>query len=292
MPIALRCRWDFRPCSLPLGLHLACYDYTVNVSVVIPALNEEHTLPVCLDALAAQTQPPYEVIVVDNGSTDKTADIARSYPFVRLIEEPKRGRVYARNAGFMAARGAIIARIDADAIVPSDWVAHIATYFMDEAHAVTAWTGGAYFYNVRMPRFISALYNWLVFRFNTLLVGHPSLWGSNMAVSAALWQAVADEVCLDNGLHEDLDLSMHVHRHGSPIFYDKTLPVRVQMRRVQTQRDELWAYLRMWPDTISRHGLHTAVVCWTVCLMLYAVSPLLIVFERVARAAGKQPLVA
>ena len=100
-------------------------------SVVIPAYNEEQYLGRCLAALARQTYPAdrFEVIVVDNGSTDTTAEIARRYGGVRVITKPRKGVARARQAGFAAARGAVIASTDADTVVPPFWVARIAEYF-------------------------------------------------------------------------------------------------------------------------------------------------------------------
>lgn len=81
----------------------------VTVSVIIPAYNEEQCLPARPNALAAQTVKPFEVIVVDNASTDKTAEVAARYPFVTVLREPERGRVFARKAGFRHASGTILA---------------------------------------------------------------------------------------------------------------------------------------------------------------------------------------
>ena len=71
----------------------------MRLSVVIPAFNEELVLRRCLDSLAVQqTSYPYEVIVVDNNSSDATAAIAGSYPFVRVVHERRRGVAPARQA--------------------------------------------------------------------------------------------------------------------------------------------------------------------------------------------------
>jgi len=56
-----------------------------NISIIIPAYNEERYLGRCLDAIAAQSVRPYEVIVVDNNSSDDTAKVAQRYPFVTLL---------------------------------------------------------------------------------------------------------------------------------------------------------------------------------------------------------------
>lgn len=245
----------------------------MNVSVVIPAYNEASRLRACLDALASQTSKPFEIIVVDNNSADNTVDVAASYRHVRMIAEPQQGRVFARNAGFRAARGDIIARIDADTVVPEDWIAHIQAYYANSSAHNTAWSGGAWLANMHARRFMSFAYNLLVFRVNTLFVGHPTLWGSNMAVRREHWERVADKVCLDNGVHEDLDLSIHLHRAGVRITYDHAMPVPVEFRRVYSDRNQLWSYLQMWPRTLRVHGFASWVFCWIVgALGLYIAS--------------------
>ena len=85
----------------------------LTLSLIVPVYNEETYLDACLSAIANQTIPPDEVIVVDNGSTDKTRQIAKQYRFIKIVQESRKGVLYARNKGFVLARGDIIARIDA-----------------------------------------------------------------------------------------------------------------------------------------------------------------------------------
>jgi glycosyltransferase involved in cell wall biosynthesis len=97
----------------------------MKISVVIPAYNEESFLPRLLTSLRHQTfSLPYEIIVVDNNSTDKTAQIAKSFG-AHVVKEKKRGYAFACNAGFAAAKGEIIARADADFVQPKDWLENI-----------------------------------------------------------------------------------------------------------------------------------------------------------------------
>ena len=95
------------------------------VSVVIAVRNGAATLPACLAALAAQDYPGVEVIVVDDGSTDTTADVARATG-VRLIQTPGAGASVARNLGIEAARGAIVAFTDGDCVADPHWVRSLA----------------------------------------------------------------------------------------------------------------------------------------------------------------------
>lgn len=112
------------------GAAPACSD----LSVVIPAFNVGHCLRAVLDALAAQTLTP-EVVVVDDASTDGTADIARSHPVVdRLIRLPARlGAASARNVGTAAAAGSTIVFLDADMVLPHHVLADIAARVTDDA---------------------------------------------------------------------------------------------------------------------------------------------------------------
>jgi glycosyltransferase involved in cell wall biosynthesis len=264
----------------------------LRLSIVIPVYNEAESLGRCLEAIAGQTTAPYEVIIVDNNSTDRTSAVARRYNFARVIDEPRQGIVYARSSGFDAARGDIIGRIDADSLLPSDWVEHIVDFYQqNSAHAGYAFSGGASFYNVRFPRAVAWLYNFLAFDLNHLLIGHPTLWGSNMAITRQQWQAVRSQTCARLGIHEDLDLAMHLTDLDYRIFYDRHFRITAHMRRVRSDRHELWEYLQWWPRTLRRHGKRNWWLCWLCgCLMLYLLTPLLSLSEYLARLVGRPPL--
>lgn len=94
------------------------------VSVVIPVRDGAPVLGACLDALGAQQDaPPFEVVVVDNGSKDGTAALARHHPVVtRVVREPARGSYVARNAGVAACLGDVVAFTDADCRPRPQWV--------------------------------------------------------------------------------------------------------------------------------------------------------------------------
>lgn len=98
------------------------------VSVIIPMYNAERTLAACLDGLAAQEHPraDHEVLLVDNGSTDSSVSIARGYPGVTLLSEPRPGAYAARNLGLQRARGDVIAFTDPDCVPAPSWIREIA----------------------------------------------------------------------------------------------------------------------------------------------------------------------
>jgi GT2 family glycosyltransferase len=104
------------------------------ISVVVCTHNGEATLPACLEGLAQLDYPAFEVIVVDDGSTDGTAEVAERHD-ARLVKTSHEGLGAARNAGLAAATGAIVAYIDDDACPDSDWLRYLATAFMESSHA-------------------------------------------------------------------------------------------------------------------------------------------------------------
>lgn len=263
----------------------------LRVSIVIPVYNEERHLAACLDAIAAQSAAVFEVIVVDNNSTDQTINIARQYPFVRIVHQARQGIVYARNAGFDAARGNIIGRIDADIILPKGWIRHVQHFYADPRHRKHAWTGSGHFYNVRLPRLVNWAYELLAFRLNRLLIGHYTLWGSNMALPRELWVAARGHVHLRTDIHEDLDLAMHLHDIGATITYDRSIKTNAHMRRVRTNRDKLWGYLQWWPRTLRLHGRWAWPIAWFFgAFLLYGATYILVMAEWLARRVGYPPL--
>ena len=86
----------------------------MKVSVVIPAYNAERYLADALESVAAQTRQPEECLVVDDGSTDATATVARSFPFVRYLQKANGGDASARNRGVEEAVGDVVAFLDSD----------------------------------------------------------------------------------------------------------------------------------------------------------------------------------
>jgi len=103
----------------------------VRISVVIPTYDRKARLRECLRAVTRQDYPDYEVIVVDDGSSDGTAEmVASEFPQVRLIRQPtNRGPAAARNRGIEMATGEIIAFTDDDCVPPPDWLRSLADGF-------------------------------------------------------------------------------------------------------------------------------------------------------------------
>jgi glycosyltransferase involved in cell wall biosynthesis len=104
-----------------------------DVSVVVPAYNAASTIADMLNALQRQSDPPsnLEIIVVDNGSTDQTADIVRAAEGVTLLHEDKRGPSAARNRGLRRASGEIVVHLDADTLPTRTWLRNIVAPFAD-----------------------------------------------------------------------------------------------------------------------------------------------------------------
>ena len=90
------------------------------VSVIVPVYNGERFLKEALESCLTQEYEPFEVIVLDDGSTDNTANIAKIVADVKYIYQERRGAVAARNAGIATARGHLITFLDADDLWPAN----------------------------------------------------------------------------------------------------------------------------------------------------------------------------
>jgi glycosyltransferase involved in cell wall biosynthesis len=226
------------------------------LSIVIPAYNEEAYLRRALRSIGRQSVAPDEVIVVDNNSTDRTAAIARSFKFVKLINEPIQGIAPTRDRGFNEATSELIGRIDADTELPRDWVKRAHELADSHAGEIFAITGMSHIYDVPvLPGRILAYWVMRVgfFRGSRLMLGHNALYGSNMVITKKAWRKVRGEVCTDNAVHEDVDLAVHVHRYGQVIF-EPGWKVGVSKRGFVGESPlKVWRRLKAWQKNAVRH---------------------------------------
>ncbi|MCL3859730.1 glycosyltransferase family 2 protein [Actinotalea sp. K2] len=210
----------------------------LSLVVVIPVKDDATALRRCLELLDAQTRRATEVVIVDNGSTDDSAAVARAHG-ARVVAEPRPGIPAAASTGYDAALTGthgmdVIVRCDADSEPPADWLERIHTAFVDDP-ALQALTGQGDFTDI--PRWRAATIGRLYLHSYYLTMGaalanHP-LWGSNMAMRAGAWARVQHHVHReDPELHDDVDLSFCLGPTAR-IRYDRTLRVGVSGRSLR-----------------------------------------------------------
>jgi len=198
-----------------------------SLSIIIPVYNEESQLEACLQSIEAQTVQPDEVIVVDNNSTDRSMEVARRFPFVTIIQETRQGRGFAYSAGFNAAHGDILGRINGDTILVPTWVERVKYDFVNNGQLrgvtglgltetvpfskrflTTAWSRGYY------------LWNMAYFRIQTF-------WGACFAVDRQAWLAVRNDICTDDAIvHDDQDLAYLFAGRGFEVGRDNKLRIK------------------------------------------------------------------
>lgn len=180
----------------------------LTVTVVIPVLDDAPQLAVCLASLAAQTRRPDHVVVVDNGSSDDSAAVARAAG-ATVLHEPRRGIGSATSLGYDAARDDVIARVDSDSVLPPGWLARGTSWFADPL--VTAVTGPGHFRGLGpvATRVWDVVYMRAYFTLMAGALGRPPLFGSNMFMRRSAWQAIGHRVHRDDAMvHDDVDLSI------------------------------------------------------------------------------------
>lgn len=118
----------------------------MTISVIVCAYNEEHYLAPCLQSLTLQSRPPNEIIVIDNASSDRTGEVAREVAGVRVVDEPRKGLVIARQRGRLEGTGDVLVYVDADCRAPRTWLERIERRFADDPSLI-ALSGNYRFYD-------------------------------------------------------------------------------------------------------------------------------------------------
>jgi glycosyltransferase involved in cell wall biosynthesis len=202
----------------------------VKVSVVIPVYNDEKCLKNCLKALSEQEESADEIIVIDNNCTDKSIEVAASYPGIKIFKEPRQGIIPARNKGFSQAKYEILIKCDTDTIPPKYWVGRIKDDFKNlqiDALGMPAYLYGLGPFN---GSFIWSAYRHCV---NSVFKCEV-LYGACYAIKKSVWEKIKKETSLnDEEVHEDVELSVLLKKNGFKISYDNSLIIKASGRLVK-----------------------------------------------------------
>ncbi|GGF97282.1 glycosyl transferase [Rhodococcoides trifolii] len=240
------------------------------LSVVVPAYNEEETVAACLESLFAQIDEIDEIIVVDNNSTDDTERIVKEYAekidCLRLVHEPVQGILAARSAGFGAATGDVIGRVDADSLVRPGWARAIKRFLeSDDSGAFGGVTGISIPYDSPFGGFKEHFVRGLM---SLKMVGNDmpidNLAGANMAIRKSTWTKVKGSVSTRSDVHEDVDLALTINDHGLKIAWLGDMWVDTSPRRRLTPPTEFTKYVRAGVETFALHGKATRQVRYLV----------------------------
>jgi glycosyltransferase involved in cell wall biosynthesis len=197
----------------------------VMISFVVPAYNEEKRLARTLAAITSEIERSgcaAEVIVVNNASTDGTRELAASFPQVIVVDEPVKGLVQARRAGFLRASGRLIANVDADTIVTEGWLARVLREF-DRNPGLVALSGPYIYYDVpkstraAVRAFYTMGYGFYMLNRFVLRVG-SMLQGGNFVVRRAALEQIGGYNPQFSFYGEDTDLARRLHAVGAVKF--------------------------------------------------------------------------
>jgi glycosyltransferase involved in cell wall biosynthesis len=203
------------------------------ISLIIPAYNEEDYLPACLDAvmrnLAGEVQ---EIIVVDNNSTDRTKEIVARYPAVTYVFEPEKGITRARQCGYRAASGDILAYIDADTRPPAGWVEQIRAQF--GAQQGLACLSGPYsFYDLSGIR-NSISTGWFIAAQPIYKMTGYMMVGGNFAIARAVLDKMGGFDSSIEFYGEDVDIGKRAKKYGKVLF-SRAFVMPTSARRMKQQ---------------------------------------------------------
>jgi glycosyltransferase involved in cell wall biosynthesis len=210
------------------------------ISVIIPAYNEEKYIEDCLESIFAQQDAPdFEVIVVDNASTDRTASLVKmKFPRAKIIFEPKKSVTVARNRGVKEAAGDILFFVDADIILPRRHFKNVIQKFTKDQKLVAVFGPYAYDGNFYIKFITLFLYLFLALPGEYLLNRLIGLGAAGPAGNLAVKKNAFDQI---NGFSEkisfygdDTDIAVRLRQLGKVRFFFDLI-VGSSARRLQKE---------------------------------------------------------
>ncbi|HWC57553.1 MAG TPA: glycosyltransferase family A protein [Candidatus Paceibacterota bacterium] len=212
----------------------------MKISIIIPAYNEARLIRSCLESVekerAANPTLLCEVIVVNNASTDTTAKVASSFSRVTVIDEPRKGIVWARKAGYEHSRGVLLANIDADTILPSGWLQKVVLEFGRNPQLL-ALTGPQVYYDLsRADRALSKTFYIIGYGVNVLsgvVAGvRPMLQGGNFVLRRDALEKIGGYNTDIEFWGEDSDVGKRLSKLGK-IKWTFSFPIYASGRRLK-----------------------------------------------------------
>lgn len=231
----------------------------MQLSFVIPAYNEESYIDDCLDSIEREMlgkEISYEIIVVNNASTDHTGTVVKRHPNIMLVREPQKGLSRARQRGFEVSQGALIANVDADTRLPPGWIDTVLAAFTKNKKLV-ALSGPHVFYDVtKADSFLIHLFYYATFftylwHRNILRVSSV-IQGGNFVVRRAALEQIGGYNTDFEFYGEDADLAKRLFKVGRVDFTFK-LPIYASGRRL-LKEGKIKVALRYFMNYV-----------WTIC---------------------------
>jgi glycosyltransferase involved in cell wall biosynthesis len=208
-------------------------DRKPTISLIIPAYNEEHYLPACLDAVMRHVAgKAIEIVVVDNNSTDGTKQVVERYPHVTYVFEPRKGITRARQRGFLASRGDILAYVDADTHPPAGWIEQIWEQFGADAN-LACLSGPYSFYDLGGIRNAVSTAWFVAARPLYRITGYLMV-GGNFAIRRAVLDGMGGFDSSIEFYGEDVDIGRRAKKHGTVLFSPRFV-MPTSARRMKTQ---------------------------------------------------------
>jgi glycosyltransferase involved in cell wall biosynthesis len=211
----------------------------MDISFVIPAFNEEALIGECIDAIRAECArhgTPMDVIVSDNASTDRTGAVAAAHG-ARVVRETRKGTGWARQAGFEASTGEVVAFIDADSTLPAGWLDTVERAFRDPKLAAISGPCEFPALNRATRLLIRTYYKGAVFfhAFNRAVFGRASvLQGGNCVIRRSALERIGG---FNTDLHfygDDTDTARRLTPVGKVAFTTR-MPIHSSARRIEEE---------------------------------------------------------
>jgi len=209
----------------------------MKISVIIPAHNEEKVIGDSLRAILAQDYSDYEVIVVDNNSADKTAEVARSFN-VKVVHEPNKGTMWACERGRKEATGDIIVRMDADCIPETKWLSRGALFFNNPK--VVGASGPYDYYDAEaFFRYLSLYIQKIIYGFVSYIIQQPFhfggiMIGGNSFIRASTLEAIGGFNTAITFYGDDTEIAKRLAKKGYVVFSSK-LVLKTSWRRFKQE---------------------------------------------------------